>query len=344
MTRAATERIADVRRLLEAARAVYADRESLVHPLARSTGLSLEGAELGFESLEREASEDDLRALVTAAGDAPAVHVVLSANVFVAPLRALALARAAAPEVAVRSSPRDPVLARALVEAAGDAAITLVDDRDVHSVERGEIHVYGRDDTIATVRARSRAGVVVRGHGAGMGVAVVSRAGDLGAAAGALVRDVIPFDQRGCLSPRVAIVEGDDDRADAFASQLHDRLAEEASRVPRGSLTEEERTEATRWRDAMTVAGRTWLARDHAVARGAGPLVVPPPGRHVLVVAVATLALARQRLAPFARFVVAVGADDPAAAARVAPAHARVSALGAMQHPPLDGPVDRRMG
>jgi hypothetical protein len=44
----------------------------------------------------------------------------------------------------------------------------------------------------------------------------------------------------------------------------------------------------------------------------------------------------------FARFVVAIGSDDPQAAAAIAPEHARVSPLGRMQLPPLDGPVDRR--
>ena len=43
-----------------------------------------------FESLEKEASDAELRSLVDAAGQADHVHVVLSANVFIAPLRALA--------------------------------------------------------------------------------------------------------------------------------------------------------------------------------------------------------------------------------------------------------------
>src|SRR5579884_866613 len=102
MTRGTDERIADVRRLLSAARAVYDGRARLSGELARSTGLTPEGVELGFSCLEREAADDDLRALVAAAGDASDVHVVLSANVFVAPLRALAVARAASARVTVR--------------------------------------------------------------------------------------------------------------------------------------------------------------------------------------------------------------------------------------------------
>jgi hypothetical protein len=72
------------------------------------------------------------------------------------------------------------------------------------------------------------------------------------------------------------------------------------------------------------------------------PLAVPPPGRHVLVVGAATLADAVRRIAPFARFVVAVGADDPSRVSALVPAWARVLPLGGMQRPPLDGPVDLR--
>jgi hypothetical protein len=340
--RSSARRIADVRRLLDAARAVHADRANLKDEIARATGLSLEGVELGFASLEREATDAELGSLVEGAGDAPSVHVILSANVFVAPLRAIALARAAAGRVTVRPSPRDPAIARAVVDAAGDPAITLVDERDAAAVEAGEIHVYGRDETIAAVRARARPGVTVRGHGAGMGVVFVTRTADIAAAAEALAADVVPFDQRGCLSPRIAIVEGDESRADAFASALYDRLAAWHSRVPRGTLADDERAESTRWRDAMVFAGRTWLAPDHAVARATGELSPPPPGRHVLVAPAATILRAAALLAPVARFVVAVGSDDPTVAARFAPAHARLSLLGAMQRPPLDGPVDRR--
>ena len=49
------------------------------------------------------------------------------------------------------------------------------------AIEAGAIHVYGRDETIAAVRAAARPGVVVRGHGAGLGVALVTPAADLGA-------------------------------------------------------------------------------------------------------------------------------------------------------------------
>jgi hypothetical protein len=346
-------RVAAVRRLLAAAGRLHEDRARLVPALVRATALSPEGVELGFASLEREATEAELRALVGAAGDASHVHVILSANVFVAPLRAIALARAAAPRVTVRPSSRDPVLAEALVACAGDPAIAITRGKAIpDGAER--VDVYGRDETIAEVRAGARAGVAVRGHGAGLGVAFVRAADPLDEAASAIAADVVPFDQRGCLSPRVVLAEGPAARGAALAERIDASLAAWSSRVPRGALTADERAEAARWRDAIVFAGRVWDAADHAtahVARSAeastiAPSAVPPAGRHVLVVSAGDgVEAALRSIAPF---VVTVGllaggarAATPSIAALVARG-ARVARLGAMQRPPLDGPVDGR--
>jgi hypothetical protein len=340
MTRSRDARAADVRRLLVASRALHASRSTLAPRIAADTGLTLAGVELGFESLERDASAADLSALLDAAGDARHVHVVLSANVFVAPLRAIALARAAGAVVTVRPSPRDPTLARALLELARDPDVTLLEERDVAQIPATRIDVYGRDGTIAAVRARARGGVGVRGHGPGLGVAVVGAA-PLATAAGSVAVDVAAFDQRGCLSPRVVLVVGGLPRAEAFAEELHAALRTLGARVPRGTLLATEDREASRWRDAVTFAGRLLAGVDHAVAvlPSVLPAAIPPPGRHVLVVPVSPAGGVAAAMAPFARHVVAVGSDDPDVPA---PSHARRSPLGAMQRPPLDGPVDRR--
>jgi hypothetical protein len=225
------------------------------------------------------------------------------------------------------------------VERAGDPAITLTHERDVAVVAADEVHVYGSDATIAAVRARARPGVTVRGHGAGMGAAVVSDRADVPIAADALAADVVAFDQRGCLSPRIAFVRGDEASAGAFAAALHERLAEWSRRVPRGSLSVEERVDVARWRATVGFAGRLWTADDHVVGLAAAP-AVPPAGRHVLVVPAPSPEALTSALAPLALHVVAVGTDDPRDIAW--PPHARLSALGQMQRPPLDGPVDRR--
>jgi hypothetical protein len=343
MSRDVSERMADVRRLLAAARAVHADRSRVAPRIREATGLSLEGVELGFASLELDASDAELGALVEAAGDASSVHVVLSSNVFVAPLRALAVARAASGSVTVRPSPRDPVLTEALVQAAGDPAVRIVRERDAAESARGEIHVYGRNETIEAIRARALPGTVVRAHGAGLGVCVVTETADIALAAEQIAADVVPFDQRGCLSPRMVIVSGTSGRAERFADALDHALRGWGERVPRGEMSADEREEAARWTETLRFAGRAWPGDHHAVGLGpAGPPpLVPPPGRHVLVLAAASLAEAADALAPVATHVVAVGSDDVLAARRLVPS-ARVSSLGQMQHPPLDGPVDRR--
>jgi hypothetical protein len=342
MRRSAARRREDVRRLLRAAQSTYERRATLTDRIALSTGLSRAGVELGFESLERDATDVELDALEASVPPASSVHVVLSANVFVAPLRALALARAAAPRVTVRPSPRDPWLARALVEAAADPDLTLTDDRDVARIEAESFHVYGRDETIEAVR-RAAEGRAVWGHGAGMGAACLTRGAGVPGAADLVARDVVAFDQRGCLSPRIVFVEGDAPRGEAFARALHEALAAWEQHVPRGSLTPDELARARRWIDGATVAGPTWASQDHAVALfdWRSPFALPPPGRHVHVGAVGSPDEARRALASLGRSLVAVGTDDARAIAGAAPL-ARVAAVGRMQRPPLDGPVDRR--
>jgi len=335
-----------VLRLLEAARVVAADLALRV-PLAESTGLSFEGVGLAVaQSLETQATADELDMLVRSVEPASRVHVILSANVFTAPLRALAVAWAASEQVTVRPSRRDPVFAGALVHNLGDARVTLAEAREVSSVTEGEIHVYGRDETVLDVQRAARVGVIVRGHGAGMGIAFVDAASEGAHAAAAIADDVVLFDQRGCLSPRIVLVEGDVERADAFAEALHESLARLSLTVPRGRVEDDEQRDTTRYVETMSFAGRVRRGDAHVVGvceRGS-PVMVPPPGRCVHVVAVGGCDDARAWLAPVSRFVVAIGCDDmQKARALVTDAtRVRVSRLGSMQRPPLDGPVDLR--
>ena len=227
---------------------------------------------------------------------------------------------------------------------AADPAIRLAEDAAVKDVQRGEIHVYGRDETVARVRAEARPGIRVRAHGSGLGVAWISREADLDEAAQALACDVIAFDQRGCLSPRIAMVEGYETRANAFGHAIHRALGHAERRVSRGRLDADERSLATMYVSTLQFAGRVYAEDDHIVGVGMGgaPLLLPPAGRHVHVASARDIAAARSLLAPLLPVVVAAGSDDRAAVLQIVPAHARISALGQMQRPPLDGPVDRR--
>jgi hypothetical protein len=336
--RSAAARVSDVRALLVAA-SVARDRHGIGAEIARMTGLSPEGVRLALdEHLEIAATDSELELLVDRAGDAPRVHVILSAGVFVGALRALAVAYASSGVVTVRPSRRDPVFARALVEALGRPAVSLGDSPAL----AGEVHVYGTDETNARVAAGAWPGVVVRRHGSGLGVAAVSRAADVASAAVLVAADVVPFDQRGCLSPRVVLVEGDEARACDFAGALDAALGAAGSRIPRGWLSEDERAQASRYMQTVAFAGRVWRGSAHGIGSSSGPLLMPPPGRYVHVRAVSDAADARLCLAPIARYIVAFGTDDPGRLAAWAPESARVSALGFMQRPPLDGPVDLR--
>jgi hypothetical protein len=342
MSRTVRERVADVRRLVDAARAVAKDA-AIVGPLVESTGLSRRGVELALaEHLETSPEEVDLLRLVERAGDVDRVHVVLSSNVFVGALRALAVARAAAEHVTVAASRREPVFARALVQEAADPGLSIEDGLPVESVRSGEIHVYGRDETIASLRARAAEGVRLRGHGAGLGVAIVRASAEPVATAAAILRDVVPFDQRGCLSPRLVVVLGG--AAEGLCSELDRALASMEERVPRGALDEDESIAAAGYASTMEFAGRVWRGKAHLVglaAKGAS-LTLPPPGRHVHVVATDGIEGARTLLAPIAKLVVAVGTDAREVAVDLVGQGPRISALGLMQRPPLDGPVDRR--
>lgn len=334
-----------VQRLLRAARDVVENRKALAPAIVESTGLSPEGVELALtRHLEIDATDEEIQKLVASAAASPRVSVILSSNVFVGALRALAIARAASDDVVVRPSRRDPAFARALVEAARDPSLRLDEAFDVASQTNGEIHVYGRDDTIADVRAKAR--VPVRGHGSGMGVAWITRSADLAAAAHGLADDVVVFDQRGCLSPRVALVEGDDARAFAFAEALHAELERLDGVVPRGPVPADERAAGGRYVATMTYAARVLEGRSHAIGitPSGAPIVLPPPYRHVHVAACPSADDAARLLAPMAKGIIAVGSDDASAARALAPTWARTSALGRMQRPPLDGPVDLREG
>lgn len=348
------ERVARVRSVLAAARRLADPADPLGREARRAlpeaTGLSPEGVELGLSRhLETDASADDLEKLVVFAGSARQVHVVLSANVFVGVVRAVALAVAAAPSVRVRPSTREavmaPLLRRALREQEGAASFELCDRVD--AIAGDEVHVYGRRETIAAI-AREAPGVLVRGHGPGFGIALVdARAAPVALAAERLSWDVIAFDQRGCTSPRMALVHGSAGETEVFARSLADELEKRESRVPRGILAEEERHEQALYRQVLRTLGVCHAGSAFTVGLDLVPraLCLPPPGRNIHVARLSSPGELGPLVVPLKRAITCVGHDPDAALAApllaLAPG-ARSVALGRMQSPPLDGPVDLR--
>ncbi len=310
--------------------------------LVLTSGLSREGVELALtEHLESAISSDDMASLLAAVKTAPRCHVILAANVGTAALRAIALALAASSEVTIRPSRRDPGLAPILARELGIAVAG-----ELTAAPGDALHVYGSDATIAEVRAAAAPGVIVTGHGTGLGVAVISAGVDLREAARALAADVIPFDQRGCLSPRVAVVEGDADRAAAFAAALDAALRDLGEVVPRGGLDEATRAAIALYGAAIDAVGERFAGPQHVVGLDPAPraLQLPPPARVVHVVPARAVDAARL-LGPWARFITTVGSAGAGAlldAALALAPEARPAALGRMQRPALDGPVDRR--
>ncbi|MBI4701147.1 MAG: proline dehydrogenase, partial [Deltaproteobacteria bacterium] len=354
--------LARVRSVVRAARALGSATDPLGAEARRrlpaSSGLSPEGVELALAHyLETDPSPGELAELVAAAGAAPRGRcaVVLASTVCTAALRALAFAAACAPELRIRPSRRDPVVAELLVRALGDSegfaraggrAVLCPTSAPLGELvaEGDELHLYGSDASLAAILASLPPGVRVRAFGTGLGVAALERGAILGEAAAALARDVVVFDQRGCLSPRFCLVEGGPERAEGLAVELHAALCRLGEKVPRGPLGPAERAELSRFELACQALGRTWSGPHHAVGLDLEPhaLALGPAARAVLVAACEAPAAAGL-LAPFARYVTAIGGTSGAEAGglvaclqAIAPP-ARRSPLGRMHMPPLDG-------
>jgi hypothetical protein len=335
-------------------------------PLA--TGLSPANVERSLaRHLETSVSPDDLERLIARAGTAPRVHVVLSANVFTAVVRAVALAVAAAPVVVVRPSSREGVLAPLLRHALGEqgsdttfelsTALETVGDTMARSLvepEAGDlVHVYGRRETIDAIAARCPPGVTVRGHGPGFGIALIGdalaeyAAAELRAEAERLSWDIVAFDQRGCLSPRVALFTGSRDDAERFASFLAAELEQRESEVPRGALSDEERRDRALYRQSLQAVGQCFEGATSLVGLDLEPraLVLPPAGRHLHVMRVRDAGGLEGLLAPHVGAITCFGVAERSSHAKalavLAPG-ARSLPIGNMQRPPLDGPVDQR--
>jgi hypothetical protein len=357
-------------RLLDATRRAVAPgqaRDALARRLEETTGLSRANIDAALdECLELEPAESEVDALIAGVLPAPAVHVILPSNVFVAAHRALALALAASPRVRVKPSRREPAFCEAVLARAPE----LFERVTELAVAPGEhVFAYGSDVTLDGLRRTLPVGAVLHAHGSGFGVAVVDLArpgagdgpalddGALDAAARAIALDTARFDQRGCLSPRFVLALGEPSAAAAFGERLAASLAELERSLPVGRLDAGERAEARWWVECAACLGRTWRAgsgwvtlrepdtatsrRESARREDAAALDVPPPGRHLEIIPIAQLDRAIDAFAPW---LTSVGCSSVALEQRLArlSSHVRVTSLGHMQRPAFDGPVDRR--
>ncbi len=335
-----------------------AERRALSARLGETTGLSLPGIDWGLDHcLELTPSPEELTALIRAVPAARRAHVILPGNVFVAAHRALALALAASEQVFVKASRREP----AWVEAVLAQAPGLFQRVSRLEVEPGDhVWAYGSDTTLDALRHELPRGAVLHAHGSGFGVAVVDlSAGEqvLEATALAIAEDTACFDQRGCLSPRFVLGLGAAEGAAPFAGRLARALSELEQRVPRGRMEPDELADATWYRQCSACFGTLLEAGQGAVYLratdepravpgqpalvGQVPLELPPVGRYLEVIAVPRLGPA---LAALGSWLTVVGCADAGLERQVSEllSSARVVAVGSMQRPAFDGPVDLR--
>lgn len=331
--------------------------------LAETTQLSEEGVELALrDHLEIDATHEERASLRAWCNEAPRCHVVLSAHVCTAALRAIALALETAPEVIVKPSRRDPVLATLLVRELAKRGVAISLSPGLDASPGDEVHAYGSDASLSSLRRRLPSGVRFRGHGSGFGFAVIGAEDSFDVGSAALARDIAVFDQRGCLSPRFVLLIGSTEAARAFAHATNDALLELGARVPRGVLDEPERASVATFRASYAAIGEVWSNRDHVVAfaEELPSLELPPAARTLLVIGVPNAAAAARLVSPLSRYVTTLGtvgkitdltAPTPTAEAELArevltlsgaARGVRLAVLGRMQRPPLDGPVDRR--
>jgi hypothetical protein len=320
--------------------------------LADESGLSLGTISWALEEvLELHPSREALALMSARAQPRAAIAVLLAGNVPTAPLRAVVWALAAAPHVIVRPSRRATAfvahwLAAAPALAAHVELVPLSEDpaADAHrAIERlpedSAVHVYGGEATIAAVAAAAAPrGIATELHGPGLG-AIVARSEEIVASATAIAEDFAAFDQRGCLSPRLLLSIGDASAAERAATALDRALAAIGAQRPRGRLDPEESASIARARDAAIYAGFAIEGRDHLIMVVERP-APGPIGRVVPITPVANVDEASGALAPLRAVLttVAHGREPPLEL----PAGVRRAPLGAMQRPPLDGPVDLR--
>ena len=342
-----TTRAARVRRWLEQLR-VLTDAHHPLGMLARrdlpgATRLSAEHIEWALtQAFEVHASDNELLALVDRTVAAPAAHVLLSANVFVGALRAIAIALASSEHVYVRASRREPLTAALLYEAA-PAAFTLVENLTPAPGEH--LWAYGTDATLASLRQTLPPGVVLHSHGSGFGVLLIDAAAQLNTSDfDAMALDIAAFDQRGCLSPRFVVLEDERAQAVAFARSLRDALTRIATQLPVGAIDSDTVAAARRHRSVWRYLGEVFESPCGTVSLDCDrqPWGTPPSGRSVHV---RWTENALEDLVGLGHAVTAVGSRHDASLAATIQAlcpAVRWSPFGSMQRPRLDGPVDIR--
>jgi hypothetical protein len=199
---------------------------------------------------------------------------------------------------------------------------------------------YGAHTTLAEQRRSLPRGVWFHPHGAGFGAVVVAAAAWAPETARAIALDTALFDQQGCLSPRLVCVVGSDAQARSISGQLAEQLRALDAELPPGPKNEDERAVARRQRDAAAYAFELFDAGSGWIS--CSTRAVLPPGQRTLHVVPTSDAVST--LSPFTSHLTCIASGAPALSSELCRHFpgARVVAVGEMQRPPFDGPVDHR--
>jgi len=347
------------------------DAQQLRSELHASTGLSPQMVQWGLASAANTFEGSALSSLARGAasdGTAPPslVAVVLSGNVFTAPLRALALPLLIGAPVVCKASSRDDVLVHALARELreadpelGEALQVLTFGRDdraaLSALLEGASHVsaYGDDDSVAQIERAAPDGTPVVKHGQGLGAIYIPwqclrDARSAQAVARRVAIDVCAYDQRGCLSPHFVLVQsGGAVDASGFARLLHDQAMDEMQNLlPRGVLDGAAEAQQMQWRGVASNRGELLTGAAYAVAcEGKHAPRLSPGYRNVGVYDCASPLDCAELLQPFEDHVKVIGVGKGAGARDALLAELGDDApylcdLGTMQTPPLDAPQD----
>jgi hypothetical protein len=340
-----------VRALIAGAKRI-ADGADPLGKLAReqwlaSSGLSANGIEAAIaHCLETQPDDVEVRELCQSVPKAPRVWVSLSSNVFIAAHRAIALALAASEHVFVRASRRDPTLANLLHAASRSTSqaplFELVTKLEPQPSDH--VYAYGSDETMEALRASLPSGTVFHEHGAGMGAVAIFADANLIQAAEGTALDTVLFDQLGCLSPRLVLLERERDVPEFVNALLHalDRFSES---MPVGDARHRRLADRIWFERVASFVGKVVHARDASVAVLRQPaLLVPPEGRNLTVMQSDDVLGALQGLGTALTCIGLSGTDTQRALFKAKLPRVRITTPGRMQRPAFDGPVDLRGG
>ena len=330
--------------------------------LLASTGLSAPVIERGLRTTLKLFEREALLALH--GGYSPDRHahlavLVLAGNVFSAAARPLLLPLLCGTAVLAKASSADDALphwlkraleqADARVAAACEVVTFSREDVALHDalLQRAQVlSAYGSDETIAALAARvpQHCRLIARGHGMGAifvaGEALGSERGARMVATRAAL-DIAAYDQRGCLSPHMIFVQRGAVSAREFARTLAACLEATESELPRGDVPAGAAAELLQWCGVAAAVGELHRGVTWAVSyEGDAPRRASPGYRHVAVYDCAGRAALRECLQPLTPHLKALGVAGGTSRRELAACAPYVCAVGAMQTPPLDAPLD----